>query len=59
MLSCGYPPQVTPNLPTQDLMRLLGDQNLNVVEAAAASPALPLDEMQQLAALAKAGFTPR
>jgi hypothetical protein len=48
-----------PNLPTQDLMRLLRDQNLKVVEAAAASPALPADAMQQLAALAEGGFPPQ
>jgi hypothetical protein len=43
-----------PNFTSEDALRLLGDDDLDVVEAAAASPALPLDAMEELVKLAKA-----
>jgi hypothetical protein len=40
------------NMPAEEVVHLLGDADLDVVEAAAASPALPPDAMDQIAACA-------
>jgi hypothetical protein len=43
-----------PNFTAEDALRLLGDDDLDVAEAAAASPALPLYAMHELVKLANA-----